>query len=138
VCTLVEKPEKRCALSMALKKSVHSDRWPSKKVCTLVDDSQECTFCHEHSRVYTVHSRAQTVPLMDSMCVEIMHIWNTRQASIPPARICGHEIFANRPSFCPCGLSAIEIELEQTERMLLSFATVKSLTSTCEASSERI
>jgi hypothetical protein len=26
--------------------------------------SQECTFCHEHSRVHTVHSRAQTVPLM--------------------------------------------------------------------------
>ncbi len=38
---------------------------------------------------------------MDSMRVEIMRV---RKGFIP-ARMCGLQIFANRPSFCPCGLS---------------------------------
>ncbi len=42
------------------KKSVHSGRWP------------QCTFCHEHSRVHTVHSRAQTVQLMVFMCLIVI------------------------------------------------------------------
>ncbi len=37
---------------------------PQNKVCTLTDDPpSDCTFCHEHSHVHTVHSRAQTVPI---------------------------------------------------------------------------
>ncbi len=57
VCTLVDGP----------KKDVHSGRWPSNKVCTRsMAPCPECTFCHEHSRVHTAHSRAQTVPLMDA------------------------------------------------------------------------
>ncbi len=89
MCTLMKRPKKsvhtdRCLLKTLCTlvedpgKGVHSGRWLSKKGCTLTDDPQkkcapwsmtpcpECTvtFCHEHSHMHTVHSRAQTVPLM--------------------------------------------------------------------------